>query len=291
MSAAPAVDGTADSARVEDRLRARAAFYRNIIEGAADVTTLVAPDGTILYASAALSEPTSLGYTPQEVIGRNSLDLFHPDDRQGVQQAIASELAGARTTVEARVLRRDGSWMWVEMRGKGMIRLDGKAVVVAHPRDISARKRLERRLKKSEEYYQSLLHGASDLITVTDRSGAVRFASDSIERILGYRPDESQRERKYSRLSMKKTSRWPWNGSAKPLTLPTCFSNSCVRRKDSTVVCMRGYQQDHKRKPDGEPLVLINARDISERWRTEREHALLAAIVEILRRCDREQIL
>src|SRR5271157_1446440 len=58
LGAASVAGGTAGSARAEEQFRAREAFYRNLIEGAADVTTLIAPDGTILYASASISEPT-----------------------------------------------------------------------------------------------------------------------------------------------------------------------------------------------------------------------------------------
>ena len=78
---------------------------------------------------------------------------MHPDDRHAVAHAIASELAGARASVEARVRRRDGTWMWVEIRGKAIVGLDGKTVIAAYSRDITDRKRLQERLKRSEEYY------------------------------------------------------------------------------------------------------------------------------------------
>ena len=193
-------DGAVETECVEERLRKQEAFYRNIIEGAADVTTLITPDGTILYASAAMAEPSSLGYAPAELVGRNSLDIMHPDDRRAVAQAIASELAGARASVEARVRRRDGTWMWVEMRGKAIVGLDGKTVIAAYSRDITDRKRLQERLKRSEEYYKSLLRGSSDLVTVIDESGRLVFASDSVEQILGYRPAEVVGRRAYKYL-------------------------------------------------------------------------------------------
>ena len=62
MDDAAVADGAVENGCVEERLRKQEAFYRNIIEGAADVTTLITPDGTILYASASMAEPTSLGY-------------------------------------------------------------------------------------------------------------------------------------------------------------------------------------------------------------------------------------
>ena len=274
MGAAPVADGTS----VEDQLRAQEAFYRNIIEGAADVTTLIAPDGTILYASATMAEPSSLGYAPGEVVGRNALEIIHPDDQPVVVQAIKQDLAGVPTTIEARVRKRDGTWMWAEMRGKAIVGLDGKTIVAAYSRDITERKRLQVRLQKSEEYYKSLLHGSSDLITVTDQSGTVRFASDSIQRILGYTPDE---------VIGKETLSFVHRGDlvlamerfSKAADSSSLLIEVRVRRKDGTWCPCEGSGRVVT-DPEGKPLVLTSTRDISERKRIDREHALLAAIVE-----------
>jgi two-component system, sensor histidine kinase and response regulator len=279
MALAPvSTDGTADRASVEDRLRAQEAFYRNIVEGAADVTTLLTPDGTILYASAAMAERSSLGYAPHEVVGRNSLEIIHPDDRQAVARAIANALAGNPTTVEARARKRDGTWMWVEMRGKAIVGLDGMPMVVAYSRDINDRKRLQERMKKSEEYYKSLLRGSSDLVTVIDESGALIFASDSVQKILGYRLDEVIGQPIFSYFHPDDLAL-----ATKRFTEVTDSNSSLtelrVRRKDGTWCSCEGTGRSVT-SPDGRKLVLIITRDISERKRIDREHALLAAIIE-----------
>ncbi len=266
---ASVVHDTADSARLEDQLRAREVFYRSIIEGAADVTTLVAPDGTVLYASATLSEPTSLGYKPEEFVGRNSLEIIHPDDREGVVRAIANDFAGVPTTVEARVLKKDGSWMCVEMRGKSIVGLDGKPVVVAHSRDITERNRLQQQLKKSKEFYESLIRGSADLILVTDRSGTVRFASDSIQRVFGYERDEVFGQQILSFVHEDDVARVAERLS-KAGESPSVLIELRVRRKDGTWSDCEGSGGIIS-GPEGEPLLLINTRDITQRKRAERE--------------------
>lgn len=45
-------------------------------------------------------------------------------------------------------------------------------------------------LHRREEHFRSLIENASDLITVLDRAGVIRFQSPSSERVLGYRPAE-----------------------------------------------------------------------------------------------------
>ena len=278
MDDAAVADCTAENGCVEERLRKQEAFYRNIIEGAADVTTLLTPDGTIVYASASIAEPTSLGYPPELVIGHKCWEIIHPDDRQGVVDAIANDLAGRPTTVEARAMKSDGSWMWTEMRGKAIVGLDGTKFIVAYSRDITDRKLLEERLMRGEEYYKSLLRGSSDLVTVIDESGTLVFASDSVEKTLGYRLDEVIGQPIFSyfhpgdlALATKRFTEVSESNSS--------LTELRVRRKDGTWCSCEGTGRAVT-SPDGRRLVLIITRDISERRRLDREHALLAAIVE-----------
>jgi two-component system, sensor histidine kinase and response regulator len=267
----------ATSTPIEDRLRAQEAFYGNIIEGAADVTTLISSDGTILYASAAIAEPTSLGYSPREVIGRNSLDLMHPDDRERVVGAMANVFAGVATTIDARLRKKDGSWLWVEMRGRQIAEPDGKLVAVVQSRDVNNRKALEEQLQANEEYYRSILHGSSDLLTIADQSGAIRFTSDSVQRILGYPPEEVLGQPLFSfihpedfALSVERLS--------KAAEAPNVLTELRVRRKDGTWCECEGTGR-RINGPHSEPLILINTRDISARKRAEREMRELATIV------------
>ena len=53
-----------------------------------------------------------------------------------------------------------------------------------------ARKRMELQLWQREQYFRSLIEQAQDVIAVLDASGAIRYASPSIHRILGYTPEE-----------------------------------------------------------------------------------------------------
>jgi PAS domain S-box-containing protein len=51
-------------------------------------------------------------------------------------------------------------------------------------------RRAQRRLKESEAYFRSLIENTSDIISVLDGEGGIRYVSPAVERILGYRPDE-----------------------------------------------------------------------------------------------------
>jgi PAS domain S-box-containing protein len=52
------------------------------------------------------------------------------------------------------------------------------------------RKRVEDNLRRSEEYYRSLIENALDVVSIIDAGGIVRYLSPSAERVLGYKPEE-----------------------------------------------------------------------------------------------------
>ncbi|MGH7496809.1 MAG: PAS domain S-box protein [bacterium] len=56
--------------------------------------------------------------------------------------------------------------------------------------EITARKRAQEALRHSEEYFRSLIEHASDIITIVNMDGTIRYESPSVERLLGYRPEE-----------------------------------------------------------------------------------------------------
>ncbi|HEX2181641.1 MAG TPA: PAS domain S-box protein [Rubrobacteraceae bacterium] len=62
--------------------------------------------------------------------------------------------------------------------------------VLAVVRDITERKRTEEALRESEARFHALVQNALDIVMVTDAQGTVRYISPSIERVLGYRPEE-----------------------------------------------------------------------------------------------------
>src|SRR5262249_37528858 len=61
-------------------------------------------------------------------------------------------------------------------------------------REVDARqqrlKLAEEAQRRSEQHFRSLIEHASDVITVLDQNGIVQYESPSLERALGYTPDD-----------------------------------------------------------------------------------------------------
>jgi chemotaxis family two-component system sensor kinase Cph1 len=83
------------------------------MESSPDAVSLIDPQGEIWYASA--SAGVVLGYEPEELVGRNSLDLMHPQDRDHCCQSLNRLLAEPRCVrMQVRIRQKNGHWRWVE---------------------------------------------------------------------------------------------------------------------------------------------------------------------------------
>jgi PAS domain S-box-containing protein len=125
--------------------------FRSLIENSPDAISLVDMQGQILYESASASK--LFGYQPGELVGRNCLDLIHPEDREPSLRAFQDVLAKplAPRQCDARIRHREGNYSWVESILSNLLhRFEVKAIVMRQ-RDISARKVMEAERKRHAE--------------------------------------------------------------------------------------------------------------------------------------------
>jgi PAS domain S-box-containing protein len=125
--------------------------FRALIENSSDAIALLDSQGRVLYASA--STTRVLGHVPHELLGRDSLELIHPDDRKlasaALQKALAAPLNPAQ--VEARFRRGDGRSCWIEITFSNLLDDPNVRAVVSNCRDISERKTAEEKQRRQSE--------------------------------------------------------------------------------------------------------------------------------------------
>ncbi|HEX2094085.1 MAG TPA: PAS domain S-box protein, partial [Longimicrobiaceae bacterium] len=115
-----------------------------------------------------------------------------PDDLPAARAAFERLLAqpGGAVDAELRMRHRDGAWRVVELSARNLLHDPAVGGIVYNVRDITERRASEEALRRRERHFRSLIEMGQDVITVLEGDGDVRFASPSVQRVLGYEPGE-----------------------------------------------------------------------------------------------------
>ncbi|MGE5187260.1 MAG: PAS domain S-box protein [Acidobacteriota bacterium] len=130
--------------QAEDALRRSEAQFRTLIERS-PMLILVHRGGRIVYVNPVAV--ARLGYErADELVGEAVLELVHPEDRESVRERMGRTVShGSGAPGEARMRRRDGSWLYTE--GEGMVLdFDGEPATVVIGQDITERRELFARM-------------------------------------------------------------------------------------------------------------------------------------------------
>jgi len=144
-----------------------------LLEHSSDVIALLDAGGTIRYTSPPVTR--LLGYTPDELAGRNAFDLLHPDDLARCRTLFTDllERRAEQATAVVRYRHKNGSWR--EIEGIGVNRLDDPAVraIVINYRDLTTRHAAEVEGRRAVSLLQSTLESTTDGILVVDAMGRI----------------------------------------------------------------------------------------------------------------------
>ncbi len=164
-------------------------LIRSLIEHSSDVLCVLAPDGSIRYASPSVERV--LGYSPESLIDTSAFDLVNPDDLPEIEAAIGQGMGnpGSPESVHVRVRHHDGTWRDVEARG--VAHHDDETInLLVHITDISTRKRAEKALAESEECFRSAFENTAIGKVLWDPEGRVVRVNRAVQNMLALSDEE-----------------------------------------------------------------------------------------------------
>jgi PAS domain S-box-containing protein len=127
----------------EKQIKAVEEKFKSIASMSPDIISIINEDGTLAYNSPAAF--TIHGYSEEEMHGRNTFELIHPDDQDTVSSAFTTLISNPTesVSVQYRYRHKDGTYSWMEATASN--HLDNSLIrgVVTISRDISKRKQLE----------------------------------------------------------------------------------------------------------------------------------------------------
>lgn len=151
--------------QAEEVLRESEEQFRATFEQAAVGIAHVRPDGRWLMVNQKLCD--IVGYTREELLERTFQDITHPEDLNADLEYTRQVLANKIQTysVEKRYLRKDGSYVWINLTTTLVREPSGKPkYFIAVIEDISPRKRAEEEIRKlNEDLEQRVIQRTAEL--------------------------------------------------------------------------------------------------------------------------------
>jgi PAS domain S-box-containing protein len=162
--------------------------YRMLAENVSDVVVQGSNEGVITWVSPSVT--TTMGWTPDDLVGRNFRDLVHPADRGEVVAGQEKLARGERASLEVRLLTAGGAHRWMNIRVKPVLDATGRMVGrIAGWWDAQASHEAIEQLARSESRYRLLLENSNDVVFQAG-DGVLAWVSPTIETVTGWPTEE-----------------------------------------------------------------------------------------------------
>lgn len=182
-----------DHSRVEKALRESkdhiTSIFRSAPVGIGSVTNRI-----LKRVNSRLCELT--GYNAEELVGQSARILYPSEEEfEFVGREKYAQIADHGTgTVETRWRRKDGRIIDVLLSSTPVDLQNPSKNVTFTALDITDRKQTEIALQNSEEKFRFLTENMSDIVWILDKDFNTNYVSPSIEKVLGYTPQERKNQ-------------------------------------------------------------------------------------------------
>jgi PAS domain S-box-containing protein len=173
------------SRQTDVALRRAEKMCRLLVETSPDGIAVCDQKAEVRYANGALAQLVGAG-SAEKLVGRNLIELAHPDSAAQMQHAIAD--ASAPLT-EMKWIGVDGRELRVEI-ARVSVRRRGEDLLHVFVRDLTARRKAEARLDETAWRMKTLFESAIDAILWADPSGRYVEANPAASALLGYSREE-----------------------------------------------------------------------------------------------------
>jgi PAS domain S-box-containing protein len=173
---------SADRRQAEESLRHSESLFRTLAEKSF-AGIYVVQNGQFKYVNA--NAASYAGLTLEELTGKKSDSIVHPDDREDVKKNARAMLRGESSSPhEFRIVTKDGNIRWI-IETVTSIYYRGKPAILGNSMDITEQRRMREALRESEQRLSDIIEFLPDATFAIDLNGFVIAWNRAMEEMTG----------------------------------------------------------------------------------------------------------
>jgi len=144
------------------------------------------------------------GYRREELIGRKSDFMIHPEDREDVKKKARTILKGELTSpYEFRIITKQKDIRWL-LGVVAPITFEGKRAILGNTMDITQRKVAEQKLIESENLYRTIFETTGTMTSIIEDDKTLSLINSEFEKVTGHIKADWEGKRKWTELVDKR---------------------------------------------------------------------------------------
>jgi diguanylate cyclase (GGDEF)-like protein/PAS domain S-box-containing protein len=166
-------------------------FLRAALVNSSDLLVVIDGSATLSYVSPASER--ILGLRPADWVGRNVMELLHPDDANAAAESLISSIdtgSGVKDPLEVRVRHADGRWREVEIVANNLLHDPAIGGILINARDVSERRLAQRREGQAQGRFELAFQRSPIGMALTTIEGRYERVNEAMCELLGRTPSE-----------------------------------------------------------------------------------------------------
>jgi len=175
---------TNEKLQIEMTERKQAEQLYKTLATSSPVGVYIAQEGKFVFVNPQFQKYT--GFTEDELLGRDSLSLVHPEDRKTVREKAIAMLKGKRSSpYEFRVIDKGRETRW-SIETVTSIHYQGERAALGNFMDITERKQMEQRIEHLNMVLQAIRNVNQLIAREKDRDKLLKGVCDNLTETRGY---------------------------------------------------------------------------------------------------------
>jgi diguanylate cyclase (GGDEF)-like protein/PAS domain S-box-containing protein len=138
------------------------------------------------------------GHAPEDLIGKESMSIVHPDDQEMLKGYAREMLKGeSKAPYEYRMMTKDGEARWI-IETVTPIPFRGEPAVLGNSMDITERKKIEEELRESEVRYRAIFENTGTAMMIIEDDMTISMVNGEFEQVVKYSADTIVGKRKWT---------------------------------------------------------------------------------------------